>query len=83
MAFSRSIGLLPTHGRFGAATMLRDARTALDLHRASGERVVRGLARPHIGFAGSEMAHLVGGQLTKGGIRLLDSLKYHVARSNP
>jgi len=26
-----------THGRFGAATMLRDARTALDLHRAPGE----------------------------------------------
>lgn len=34
---------LSTHGCLGTATMLCNARTALDLHRASGERVVRGL----------------------------------------
>lgn len=50
---------LPAHSRFSAATMLRDARTALDLHRASGEGIVRGLARPDIGFACTKVAHLV------------------------
>ena len=55
--------------------MLRNAGTAFDLHRASGEGIVRSLARPHMGFPDSEMAHLVGGQLTKSGIRLLDLSK--------
>jgi len=52
--------------------MLRDARTALDFHRAPSEGIIRGLARPYISFTGTEMAHLVGGQLAKCGVRLLD-----------
>lgn len=55
--------------------MLSDARTALNLQRAPGEGLVRGFARPHISFTGPEMAHLVGGQFAKGGIRLLDMLQ--------
>ena len=54
---------------------MRSARTAFDLHRASGEGIGRSLARPHIGFPGSEVTHRVGGQLTKSGIRLLDVFK--------
>lgn len=66
---------LPAHSRFGAATVLRNARTALYLHGTSGERIVRGLARPDIGFARTKMAHLLGGQFAERGIGLLDMLE--------
>ena len=55
--------------------MLRNTGTAFDLHHASSEGLIRGFARPYIGFTGSEVAHFVGGQLAKGGIRLLDMLQ--------
>lgn len=50
---------LPPYSRFGATAMLRNTRTALDSYRTPGERIVRGFARPDMGFTGSETAHLV------------------------